>query len=251
MDTNIIEALKSLNLSEKEARVYIALLKLGTASAYKIAQSAGIKKPTTYIIMGELMQKGLVLKMPGQKAQMFSAKHPGEFFAETQERIDSAMRILPQLNAIAKKPNQTIRSFYFEGLSGLQEMYKITNKKMVGKEVVGFYARVTPGAQGLESFYNDELNPERKRLGIKIRGISSNDPSLKEYKKTAADFGYDIHWINPKKYLSDSSIEIGEDFVQIVSHRHLQAVLIENPDVAKAFRQIFELVWNLEKRPTA
>ena len=118
---------------------------------------------------------------------------------------------------------------------------------MVGKEVVGFYARVTPGAQGLESFYNDKLNPERKRLGIKIRGISSNDPSLKEYKKTAADFGYDIHWIDPKKYLSDSSIEIGEDFVQIVSHRYLQAVLIENPDVAKAFRQIFELVWNLKK----
>lgn len=247
MDTNIIEALKSLNLSEKEARVYIALLKLGTASAYKIAQNAGIKKPTTYVIMGELMQKGLVLKMPGQKAQMFSAKHPEEFFAEIQERIDSAMGILPQLNAIAKKSSQTIRSLYFEGLPGLQEMYKITNKKMIGKEVVGFYARTTPSVQELESFYNNKLNPERKRLGIKIRGISSNDPSLKGYKKTAADFGYDIHWINPKKYLSDSSIEIGEDFVQIVSHRHLQAVLIENPDVAKAFHQIFELVWSLEK----
>ena len=51
------EALQTIGLNEKECAVYLALLQLGRASAYSVAQKSGLKKPTTYVILDELIEK--------------------------------------------------------------------------------------------------------------------------------------------------------------------------------------------------
>ena len=63
------QALKTIGLSDKESAVYMALLQLGQATAYAVAVKSGLKKPTTYIILDELIEKGLVLKVPQMKTQ--------------------------------------------------------------------------------------------------------------------------------------------------------------------------------------
>ena len=88
-----IEALQNIGLSEKEAKVYLALLQLGRTSAYAVAEKSGLKKPTAYVILGELMHKGLALKIPRNKKQLFIAKQPDEFFALVEERLNSAKTI--------------------------------------------------------------------------------------------------------------------------------------------------------------
>lgn len=37
-------------------------------------------------------------------------------------------------------------------------------------------------------------------------------------------------------------IKIGDDFIQIISLRYQQGVHVENPDIARAMGQIFEMV---------
>jgi hypothetical protein len=46
-----------------------------------------------------------------------------------------------------------------------------------------------------------------------------------------------------KDYSSNISVEVYDNFVQIVSHRYMQGTLIENSDIADVMRQIFNLVW--------
>lgn len=232
-----------MGLNEKEAKVYTSLLQLGRGSAYAVAERAELKRPTTYVILGELMQKGLVLKIPRTKKQLFAAKPPDEFFAETEERLRVARNVLPQLMAMAEKPEQKFRTLYFEGKKGVRDMVKLLYQKMEGKEVTGFYAKALPEQEELNEFFREQTN-ERKRLGITIRGVTSNDPSLDWYKKHLEEFGYKIKFLDKNDYSSDCSIEIGDDFVQIVSVRYLQGIHIENPDIANAMRQIFEMVWS-------
>ena len=88
---------------------------------------------------------------------------------------------------------------------------------------------------------------DRKRHGITIRGVTPNDPSLGWYRGRIKDLGYTIKFLDTKDYLVDASIEIGEDYVQIISHRYTQGIHIDNPDIANSMRQIFEMVW--ECRP--
>lgn len=234
-----------MGLNEKEAKVYTSLLQLGRGSAYAVSERAGLKRPTTYVILGELMQKGLVLKIPRARKQLFAAKPPDEFFAEAEEKMRVAKGILPQLMAFAEKPEKNFKTLYFEGERGVKQLLSQFNKRMAGKEILGFYARETEDISlAMREFFH-EWNEEAKRLGVKMRGITPDDPSLQWYKERVGYFGSQLKFINPEEYLSDTSIEIGDTFVQIFSLRHMQAVLLENPDIAHTMRQIFEMVWKL------
>ena len=53
---NITETLINLGLNEKQAKVYLALLQLGQAGVTAVAEKAGTKRPTTYLILEELRQ---------------------------------------------------------------------------------------------------------------------------------------------------------------------------------------------------
>lgn len=239
----IIEALQNLGLNEKEARVYTALLKLGRSSAYVIADEAGIKKPTTYVILEDLMKKGLVNKIPRAKKQMFVAKSPDELFAEAEERLYIAKSILPQLAAMAEKPEKNFKTLYFEGEHSVKQVLSQINKRMKGKEILGFYARETENISPQMREFFHEWNEEGKRLGVTLRGITPNDPSLQWYKERQDYFGANMKYIDPKIYSSDCSIEVGDNFIQIFSLRHMQVILIENPDIAHTMKQVFEMVW--------
>lgn len=240
----VTEALQAMGLSEKEAKVYTSLLQLGRGSAYAVAERAGLKRPTTYVILGELMQKGLVLKIPRARKQLFQAKPPDEFFAEAEEKVRVARGVLPQLMAFAEKPEKNFKTLYFEGERGVRQVLSQFNKRMAGEEILGFYARETEDiSPEMRQFFHD-WNEEGKRLGVTLRGITPDDPSLQWYKERGEYFGAKMKYVDPKDYLSDCSIEVGDNFVQIFSLRHMQVVLLENPDIANTMRQIFEMVWS-------
>src|SRR3989344_6493164 len=140
----IEEALGNLGLNEKQAAIYVALIKLGKATAYAIAEEARLKRPTVYVVLGELMQKGLVNKFPREKKQVFTAKPPDELFAEAEERMRLAKSALPELLAIVYKKGPQFRTLYYEGEKGVREMLDLINQRMRGKEILGFYAKVAP-----------------------------------------------------------------------------------------------------------
>ena len=54
------EKLQELGLSEKEARVYLALFELGPSVVSGLAKKAGINRSTTYVILETLAKRGLV-----------------------------------------------------------------------------------------------------------------------------------------------------------------------------------------------
>jgi HTH-type transcriptional regulator, sugar sensing transcriptional regulator len=238
----IIESLQSLGLNEKEARVYTALLALGRASAYSVAEKAGLKKPTTYVILGDLIQKGLVLKVPRVRKQLFIAKAPDEFFALVEERLSVAKKALPELMAMALGKTPKVRSFFYEGLNGVRQALWYHLDEMKDKTFVGFYASPHEAAEGFEKLSVDWNNELRKK-GTTIRGIAPDHPSLTEWRNRDSEYGYSMKIVPYETYSAVNSIDVGDTFVRILAFRDLQAVIIENPDVAHTVRQIFEMVW--------
>ena len=56
----VIECLKSLGLTKYEALVYIALLKLESATASEIHEISGVPRASVYTVIDQLVEKGLV-----------------------------------------------------------------------------------------------------------------------------------------------------------------------------------------------
>ena len=62
--------LKKLNFSDKEARVYLALLELGEAPVQKIAEKAKVNRATTYVILESLKKKTAARTIKKQKRKI-------------------------------------------------------------------------------------------------------------------------------------------------------------------------------------
>ena len=52
----MLKELQDIGLSEKEARVYLAALEIGRATADQLAKHAKIVRPTTYVQLQSLMK---------------------------------------------------------------------------------------------------------------------------------------------------------------------------------------------------
>lgn len=62
----IADVLQKIGLQQKESAVYLALLELGTADVSGIAKKAGIKRPTCYLVLDDLKNRGLVSGKPSR-----------------------------------------------------------------------------------------------------------------------------------------------------------------------------------------
>ncbi len=243
---DLIQVLKNLGLNEKEAKVYISLLQIKRATAYSVAKHSGLKKPTTYVILDNLVNKGFANKIPGTKIVQYTAGSPENIFSVMESKLKEAKEILPELKALSRGKEHKVRVSYYEGIDGIKEMYGKVLKIMNNKEVVGFYSSAKNAPQNLLNYW-DEWNKERLKRKIRSRGITPKDLSTKKWVENPQKYLLTLFVLPLEKYSSDVSIEVYDDLTYIISSKYLQGIVIDNPDVAKAIRQIFEMVWEKEK----
>jgi sugar-specific transcriptional regulator TrmB len=239
----LIQNLTSVGISEKEARVYITLLQLGKASAYSVSERSGLKKPTTYVILGELIKKGLALKVPRVKKQQFIARPPEEFFASVEERLRQAKKALPDLITMAENNKTKVRTLFYEGLNGVKDSLYYRSKEMKGKEVVGFYATTEDASPELMEIFNSWPKNMRE-AGVSFRVITPEHETTKQYLQDDKRYGNLIKTIPYSLYSSKTSLEAGDIFVRIVLFKSMQSVIIESAELAESVKQIFEMIWN-------
>ncbi|MEK7535694.1 MAG: helix-turn-helix domain-containing protein [Patescibacteria group bacterium] len=236
------EAIKSLGMGDKEASVYLALLQLGQASAYQVATKSGLKKPTTYVVLDALVKKGVVNLVPRSRKRLYRPRLPEQLLGVARERLVEFEDSLPRLKALTRGSATKFDTLYYQGGEGIKRSLLFGLDRLKFKEIVGFYAKADLVSKDLLPIY-DEFNNKMKRRRIRVRGIVPDHPSLKHYRKLDKEYRRDMRMIAQDLYSSDQQIDIAPDFVRIIDHKNLQAVVIENEDLAKTFRQIFELVW--------
>lgn len=240
---DLIQNLNKVGINEKEVRIYVALLQLGKASAYSISERSGLKKPTTYVILENLVRKGLVLKIPRVKKQQFIARSPEEFFASTEERLKQAKKALPKLILMNENNKKNVRTFFYEGINGVRNAIYYKSKEMSGEEIVGFYATTEDASSELlKLFYS--WPKDMRNLGVNIRVITPEHETTKQYLNPDRQYGHKIKTIPFSLYSSKSSIEAGDTFVRIVLFKSIESVIIESPELARSVKQIFEMIWN-------
>ena len=237
----INEALRQLGLNDKQSLVYTSLLQLGRSTAYAVAEKSGLKRPTVYVLLEELRRTGAVQKIPYAGKQLFVAKSPDALFQEFSERTNEARKVLPQLLALAKSERKP-KILYFEGLEGVRQALYYKMNALAGKEITSFAGQAETASKELLALF-DEWNNDMKRLAIRIRGVVPRHQSVAKYRKTDAAFGRTVKVIPSSEYDAVISIEISDLFIRILAFRDLQAIIIENKDIATALRQIFEMVW--------
>ncbi len=84
---HLVEALKSLGLTKYEALVYIALLRVPSATASGIHESSSVPRASVYPVLDQLLGKGLV-SVSLSSPKMFAAVPPDDAVARLMGRIE-------------------------------------------------------------------------------------------------------------------------------------------------------------------
>jgi DNA-binding MarR family transcriptional regulator len=242
---HLITPLKDLGLTEKEARVYLALLQLGAATPYKIAKKSRLKRPTAYVIAEELVEKGLIVHVPGEEPRRYIARTPETFFEGMEEKLAKARRILPELKSLQKGTSEKPSVMYFDGVEGLRQAYEYREKDLHGKNIVGFFASaedISPEVNQVFFEWNEYINRHKTH----VRGLTVDSSTLKPYAKwlLLKESEVTMKYLPQEIYSAKTSIESCDDqFVRICLMESVQTLIIESPKLARAIREVFEITW--------
>ena len=236
-----IEQLISLGLNEKEAKVYLTLLSMNRATAYYIALKSGLKKPTTYVILEDLVKKGFVLMIPQEKKSLYMAKSPQECVSLVQQKINETKEILPKLMAMQKKDAGKTRVSYYEGLEGIKEVYNDTLK--YGKEFVAFGSEDVVKNLGYD--WMNQFIKNRVKKNIFVRSILPTTEYFTEelLKKDQAEMR-SMKFVPQEEFPFSIEIDIyGDSKVSLISGKEMMGTIIESTEVHDTMKLIFELLW--------
>jgi len=243
----MLNQLKNLGLSENEAKVYMAMIELGSATVLEISAKAGVNRPTTYVQIESLKKMGLVSTQVKGKKQIFIAESPDqlEFMIERQkneleQKKEELHQLLPELTNIFNLSDSKPQVRFFEGREGLA---KIQDELIRSKpeEVLDFVS--TEGILNIFPSHVRNYSPRRVKNGIRAKVIytDSRGPILKRHDE---EMLREAKYVALDKFPFKSDITIYNDNITICAlEGKAVGVIITHKELANSFRALFNLLW--------
>jgi len=164
--THVTECLKSLGLTKYEARVYVALLEVASATASEIHEISGVPRASVYTVIDQLLDKGLV---------SVSQSAPKRFAAFSPE--DAITKLMDHIEMDAKYATDTLSLIYRErmrpGLGSEELIWNIYGIGNIEKKLTDIISRAKDEIRIIA--HPQILSPEvKKKLASMAETVSVN-----------------------------------------------------------------------------
>ncbi len=242
----MIKELQDFGLSDKEARVYLAALEIGRATADQLAKHSKIVRSTTYVQLESLMKMGLMSTYEEGKKTYFAPESPEllkrlllkqkeEMNSKEQELTNILPFLLQQFEGAGERP--VVRFFLGkQGIVVLRDEVLMTSKKEI---------EVISSAGDLEAIFTlaerQEYSKHRAQKGIKTKLLYTRaegkfeDPPLQLTERA---------FISPQLLPLATDIVIFDDCVGIMTLKgSLVGVIMKSKEINESFRSIFDFLW--------
>ncbi|MCK4589991.1 MAG: hypothetical protein KAT77_06105 [Nanoarchaeota archaeon] len=232
------DKLVALGLTKREARAYLALLKLEEAKAGKIAEQTKEDRTNIYDSLKGLIKKGLVSHIIKNNKTYYRIAPPEKLKDYLEEKGKTLQEILPSLNKIYRsyKPKPLIE--VYEGKEGIKTV--LSDILREGKDFVGFGA--TDRANIFLPEFTRRYLKAREEKKIKARQLYPKGGEVLRSK-------FSIFKAIPKEFLGPATTLVYGNKVAVFMWfiEPLVVVLIKNKEAAKAYKNQFEFMWKLAK----
>lgn len=237
----IANELKKMGLSEKEASIYLACLRLGPASITEIAKISGLKRPTVYLIIDNLLEKDLVHRSVKGKRIYYLATKPENLISLLEGKISLIKNILPNLEALYPSPIKQPQIRFYQGKNGLKNIYEeIFSSSSNIKAIVSLDKFFQVFSERENAYFFELL----KKSGARIYDLIENSSQALKYAK--AYYRKGLSWVKilPENFKITTDILIFGKGLALISFENLTGLIIENIELAQTHRQIFKFLWS-------
>ncbi|MDP2926507.1 MAG: helix-turn-helix domain-containing protein [Nanoarchaeota archaeon] len=224
------EILKSLGLSDKEIKIYLASLQLGSNLVQKIANFAGLNRTSAYDLLKSLEQKGFVSYTIQSGKKFYQAAQPNKLIEIIKEREILIEKILPELNSLSAsvvtRPNVEV----YTGKEGIKSIFENILQESKSFSCIASKEQLLK----LFEYYFPHFVNRRKKKNIKVRIISETQP----FDKTAP---YKL--IN-KKIKTATWLYDGKIAMVSLEDKEPIGILINEKNFYETHKMMFDLLWD-------
>ena len=253
MMASALTALDNFGLSLKEARVYLALLELGKATASQIADWAKINRATTYVALEDLISQGLIRTYYLGKKRLFVAENPQQLvqLAENNKeqwtvRQREIEAVLPDLEALYQHlPNKPQVSFY-EHKTGLKTVFEDTLQQENATLLI--YADIEQSTNCLGDYFDRHYIPARVKKHIRAQVIFTDTPAARDRLTRNKAELRQARFAPADCVIGNEIIIYGHKVAILTFSEPEVGIIIHNPTIAATQRAIFQLSWDAAGR---
>jgi len=250
MDSTALADLLKIGLTEGEAKIYAALLELGSSSVGPIKKRTKIAHSNIYEILERLLAKGIVTIIIKNGVKTFQAVNPGNlsnYLDKKEQELKKERKILqealPRIKALQEiHPKQ--EAMLFIGTKGLRSAYDELYKG--GKpeyENLWIYTHNKKYDSVSEKFYLHTWSKLPKK--IKSRGIADESYRTSKFAKEFQK-KYEMRFVDIPIF---SHGEVyGDNFLLVSWEDPIITVLVHAKHVSDHFRTYFESVWEIGRK---
>jgi sugar-specific transcriptional regulator TrmB len=245
---NLESEIKKSGLSDKEAKVYLALLELGQAPPSEVASYSGVNRATTYVILEELRKRGLATSFEKSKKIHFAAEPPERLknlFEIEKEKLENNFsdlkNILPDLEKLYESRGERPKVRFFDGIEGIksirEDIFKTRAKNM--EEIV-------PLDESHKDFPPSKED-HREKMSIKLRGVNFRVIYTSKKGKIwpkIKGINESVKFVKPDFLpLSSEIVLFGNKTIIVVSKKKKFGVVLEDESITNTIRSVFNLLW--------
>ncbi len=248
MATDLIHILSTAGLTEHQAHLYYAGLKLASAPASEYAKKTKLNRITTYNLLEEMVRQGKFTVVKKTSSKWYSPIAPESLAVEARKNADALHRSLPELRSLQGPKERKPRVRFFEGWEGVRHIYDDT--LAAHGEILNFANSAVVRRFWPE--YDEEYVAERVRRGVHLRGIAPDDEAGRHVRGEDKKKLREIRLVPAKDFDFTNEISIYDSKVAIcsfASQPQMFGVIIESKEVAETQRQIFEMAWRFSAKP--
>lgn len=132
-----------MGLTSGEARVFLALLKMGSEKVGQIVKESNVSHSKVYDVLDRLSSKGLVSRIILGNVKYFNAVEPyrlEEYIKrkeqEVRKQLDITNKVIPELAKVASRNRQNSMAEIFVGDKGIRTAYGILLRDATSKDVL-------------------------------------------------------------------------------------------------------------------
>ncbi len=244
MDQHLIHSLEKLGLSDKESVIYLAALEMGKFSVLSLARKTNIKRPTCYLILDDLIKKGLISTFPQAKKVLYVAEHPNALLKRSADNFQMTKNLMPELQGLMGLSSEKPELRVYSGQKGIQYIYE----QMLddGKDLY-YIASTEELVKSAGAEFLDDWIKRRITKGLKTYRISVRDDEMFEIPLYVGG-PENLRTVRyaPSGFTTPYTIYIfGKKVAFISTKKDLFGFIVESADLAQSMKAMFDVVWGI------
>jgi len=238
--TNLTTILQNFGLNEKEAKVYLACLELGSATVQEVSDKAGVKRTSVYNFLEDMKARGFITEVKHGKRILLNAEDPHALLKKADEQKKQLEEMLPEFLSIYNLPGEKPKVKFYQGAEELKRVYADTLKEGSPIYLISDYEQMF---EALEPEWMWEYAKRRTEKGIKAFSIAKEGTRAQEVKIKDTEQLRETRFVKEVDF--ETEINIYNNKVALLSFRRPYAgVIIEDRAIAMTMRSMWTLVWN-------